>query len=56
MGNPIAPSMADVCMNWVLEQKSVFNPQPRVMLRFVDGLYVSGLYVSKSKINSVVAL
>jgi len=26
-------------MNWVLDQMSVFNPQPHVMLRFVNDLF-----------------
>jgi len=39
MGNPIAPLMADVYINWVLEQISVFNTQPHVILRFVDDLF-----------------
>ena len=36
MGSPIAPLMADVCMNWVLNEVSTFKPQPPVVFRYVD--------------------
>ena len=39
MGSPIAPLMADVCMNWVLNEVSSFNPKPYIILRYVDDLF-----------------
>ena len=39
MGSTIAPLMADVCMNWVLNEVSSFNPQPYIILRYVDDLF-----------------
>ena len=58
MGSPIAPLMADVCMNWILNEVSTFKPQPRVLFRYVDDLFC--VFHSKDeleqffvKINSV---
>ena len=31
MGSPIAPLMADVSMNWILNEVSTFKPQPRAI-------------------------
>ena len=39
MGSPIAPLMADVCMNRILNEVSTFKPQPRVIFRYVDDLF-----------------
>ena len=39
MRSPIAPLMADVCMNWVLNEVSSFNPKPYIILREVDDLF-----------------
>ena len=39
MGSPIAPLMADVCINWVLNEVSSFNPKPYIILRYVDDLF-----------------
>ena len=39
MGSPIAPIMADVCMNWILNEVSTFKPQPRVLFRYVGDLF-----------------
>ena len=39
MGSPIAPLMADVCMNWILNEVLTFKPQPRVLFRYVDDLF-----------------
>ena len=38
-GSPISPLMADVCMNWVLNEVSSFNPKPYIILRYVDDLF-----------------
>ena len=37
--SPIAPFMADVCMNWILNEVSTFKSQPRVIFRYVDDLF-----------------
>ena len=39
MGSPIAPLMADVCMNWVLDQMDDFNLQPQMLMRYVDDIF-----------------
>ena len=39
MGSPIALLMADVCMNWVLNEVSSFNPKPYIILHYVDDLF-----------------
>ena len=31
--------MADVCMNWVLNEVSSFNPKPYIILRYVHDLF-----------------
>ena len=39
MGSPIAPLMADGCMNWILNKVLKFKPQPRIIFRYVDDLF-----------------
>ena len=58
MGSPITPLMADVCMNWILNEVLTFKPQPRVLFHYVDDLFC--VFHSKDelgqffvKINSV---
>ena len=38
MGSPIAPILADVCMNWVLDQIPNNITQPSILIRYVDDL------------------
>ena len=39
MGSPIAPLIADVCMNWVLDQIPNNVTQPSILIRYVDDLF-----------------
>ena len=39
MGSAIEPLMADVCMNWMLNEVSRFNPKPCVIFRYIDDLF-----------------
>ena len=39
MGSPIAPLLADVCMNWVLGQIPNNITQPSILIRYVDDLF-----------------
>ena len=39
MGSPIAPLLADVCMNWVLDQIPNNITQPSILIRYVDDLF-----------------
>jgi len=41
MGSPIAPLLADICMNWVIEQSaaSTSQAQPTALIRYVDDLF-----------------
>ena len=36
MGTPIAPLLADICMNWVTNKTSKSHVQPKVFFRYVD--------------------
>ena len=36
MGPPVAPALADICMNYVIEKTKKFNVQPDVFFRYVD--------------------
>ena len=39
MGSPIVPLLADVCMNWVLDQIPNNITQPSILIRYVDDLF-----------------
>ena len=39
MESLIAPLLADVCMNWVLDQISNNITQPSILIRYVDDLF-----------------
>ena len=58
MGSPIAPLMADICINWVLDQMSSFQTQPRILFRYVDNLFCvfnceADLELFFTKINTI---
>jgi len=58
MGSPIAPLMADVCMNWVMDQATDIEPKPFIFFRYVDDLFCvfnckSDLDIFFNKINLV---
>ena len=38
MGSPIAPLLADVCMNWILDQASSLLDQNTALIRYVDDI------------------
>ena len=38
-GNPLASLMADIFMNWVVDQMNQFGPQPLVLFRYVDEIF-----------------
>ena len=41
MGSPIAPCMADICMNWVLNQalNNANLHQPTILCRYINDLF-----------------
>ena len=39
MGSPLAPLLADVCMNWIVDQIKTINPQPNEFYRYVDDCF-----------------
>ena len=51
MGSPIAPLMADVCMNLILNEVSTFKPQPRILFRYVDDCFVYS--TAKMSLNNI---
>ena len=58
MGSPIAPLMADICMNWVIGKCELFNEKPVILLRYVDDIFCvfdSKLILNQfyNKINAV---
>ena len=58
MRSPIAPLMAGVCMNCMLNEVSSFNPKPYIILRYVDDLFCvfnreRDLEMFFAKINSI---
>ena len=52
MGSPIAPLMADVCMNYVIDQALAVTPpecQPDLLCRYVDDLFL--LFSNQDSLN-----
>ena len=39
MGSPIAPSLADICMNWIFDQASPRLDHNTVLIRYVDNIF-----------------
>ena len=39
MGSPIAPLLADVCMNWIFDQVSPLLDQNTVLNRYDDDIF-----------------
>ena len=39
MGSSIAPLLADICINWVLDQASPILDQDTVLIRYVDDIF-----------------
>ena len=58
MGSPIAPCMADICINWVLSQ-AVNNAnlyQPTILRRYVDDLFVYSIMQLNDFFNTLNAI
>ena len=52
MGSPIAPLMADVCMNYVIDQALAVTPpecRPDLLCRYVDDLFL--LFPNEDSLN-----
>jgi len=52
MGSPIAPLMADVCMNYVIDQALAATPpecRPDLLCRYVDDLFL--LFPNEDSLN-----
>ena len=49
MGSPIAPLMADICMNWLVEKCTSFKSKPVVFLRYVDDIFC--IFDNKNTLN-----
>ena len=41
MGSPLAPAMADICMNWLTNEVLVKIKNPPVIMRYVDDLFLA---------------
>jgi len=39
MGSPIAPLMADVFMNWLVDKVSKIGCSPHILCRYVDDIF-----------------
>ena len=39
MGSPLAPLMADLCMNWIIDQTKLIRPQPTLIYKSVDDCF-----------------
>ena len=39
MGSPIAPLMADVFMNWLVDNVSKIGCSPHILCRYVDDIF-----------------
>ena len=39
MGSPLAPLLADLCMNWIIDQTKQIRPQPALFYRYVDDCF-----------------
>jgi len=49
MGSPIAPLLADVCMNWLVNESKKFDTQPQLFYRYVDDCFAVFSPNKKSK-------
>ena len=50
MGSPIAPLMADVCMNYIIDQALAVTPpecRPDLLCRYVDDLFLLQYFLTK---------
>ena len=41
MGSPLAPAMADICMNWLTNEVLAKIENPPVIMRYVDDLFLA---------------
>ena len=41
MGSPLAPAIADICMNWLTSKVLAKIKNPPVIIRYVDDLYLA---------------
>ena len=41
MGSPLAPAMADICMNWLTNEVLAKIKNPPVIMRYVDDLFLA---------------
>ena len=48
MGSPLAPLLADLCMNWIIDQTKQIRPQPTLFYRYVDDCFA--LFSSQKEI------
>ena len=48
MGCPLAPLLADLCMNWIIDQTKQLRPQPTLFNRYVDDCFA--LFSSQNNI------
>jgi len=39
MGSPIAPLLANVCINWLINESKKFDTQPQLFYRYVDDCF-----------------
>ena len=39
MGSPLAPILADLCMNWISDQTKQIRPQPTLCYRYLDDCF-----------------
>ena len=41
MGSPLAPAVADICMNWLTNEVLAKIKNPPIIMRYVDDLFLA---------------
>ena len=48
MGPPLAPLLADLCINWIIDQTKQIRPEPSLFYKYLDDYFV--LFSSQKEI------
>ena len=49
MGSPIAPMMADVFMNWLIDNVNKIGCSPQIICRYVDDIFCTQIKIFLNK-------